>query len=164
MPLQRAAISLGLASLAAATIVAAASGRGSATPERRTALEPVVVEHVGFLLDDRFDDAWARIHPADRRAVGRSLWEWCKISPEGSLTEVRYLSVDVVRARTVRFSSQLHRRIRAVAVTVEVRALLSGVPLDVRDVSHWVMASGRWSRLVEQRKLAAYEAGRCPSA
>jgi hypothetical protein len=130
--------------------------------ESRAALDGVVVRHVEDLLADRYDAAWARIHPADRRAVGRELWERCKRSPDGSLQAVTYRGVRVIRERSMTFDSSLHAQVNAVAVTVKVRALLSGVPFDVSDVSHWAVDHGRWARLVEPTKLAAYADGICP--
>ena len=73
------------------------------------------------------------------------------------------MNVGVVRVRSAPFSSRLHKRIGSLAVTVEVRALVAGLPLDVRDVSHWILANGRWYRLIEQRKLAVYARGDCPA-
>lgn len=158
------AIALGLAWVAVMTMaqIAMADGHASGV-ETRAQLNSVVVDHVRDLLVDRFDPAWARIHPTDRRAVGRDLWESCKQSSAGALTDVRYVSVGIILVRPARFSSRLHERTRSVAVTVEVRALVSGVPVRVRDVSHWIRAKGRWYRIVEQRKLAAYARGRCPA-
>ena len=67
----------GLLWVAAATVVSIAMAGASARARRRK-LDSVVVDHVDDLLTDRYDTAWARIHPADRRAVGRQLWEGCK--------------------------------------------------------------------------------------
>jgi hypothetical protein len=161
---RRTGIALGLAWVALVTMaqIAMAGGHASGV-ETRAKLDSVAVDHVRNLLVDRFDPAWARIHPTDRRAVGRDLWELCKQSSSGALTDVKYVSVGIIRVRPARFSSRLHERISSVAVTVEVRALVSGVPVGVRDVSHWIRAKGRWYRIVEQRKLAAYARGRCPS-
>jgi hypothetical protein len=150
-----------LAATAVAMLPSIASGRHAGVRESRADLGDVVVQHIAYLLADRFDPAWARIHPVDRRAIGRSRWEQCKRS-SGSVEGVRYLGVDVVSSRSVRFSSRLHSRITAVAITVEVRATLQRVPFTVKGVSYWVMKGGRWSRLVEQRKLEAYAAGGCP--
>lgn len=163
MKLHRTVIASGLVWVTVSAIVSIAMAGGPAGAETRAGLESVVVDHVGDLLADRYETAWARIHPADRRAVGRELWEWCKHSSGGSLTKVQYVNIGVVRVQSARFSSRLHKRIGSVAVTVEVGALLSGVPFDVRDVSHWVRANDRWYRLIEQRKLAAYARGRCPA-
>jgi hypothetical protein len=157
-PLVALSLVLGLALPLAFGDVALSSG----PRETRAALDGVVVGHVGNLLADRYDAAWSRIHPSDRAAVGRKLWERCKRSPNGSLATVRYGRIRVTRERSMTFDSRLHARIAAVAVTVSVRAVMSGVPFDVRDVSHWAVAQGRWARLVEPRKLAAYDDGRCP--
>jgi hypothetical protein len=161
---RRTGIALGLAWVAVVTMaqIAMADGHASGV-ETRAKLNSVVLSHVRDLLADRFDPAWARIHPTDRRAVGRDLWESCKQSSGGALTEVKYVSVGIILVRPARFSSRLHERISSVAVAVEVRALVSGVPVGVRDVSHWIRAKGRWYRIVEQRKLAAYSRGRCPA-
>ena len=163
MKLHRTVIASGLVWVAAATMVSIAMAGASARAETRAELDSVVVDHVDDLLADRYDTAWARIHPVDRRAVGRELWELCKQSSGGSLTEIQYVNVGVVRARSAKFSSRLHKHIGSMAVTVEVRALLSGLPIHVRDVSHWILANGRWYRLIEQRKLAAYARSRCPA-
>ena len=163
MKLHRTVIASGLAWVAAATMVSIAMAGAPPRAETREELDAVVVDHVDDLLANRYDTAWARIHPADRRAVGRELWELCKQSSGGSLTEIQYVNVGVVRVRSATFTSQLHTRIGSVAVTVEVRALLSGLPIHVRDVSHWILANGRWYRLIEQRKLAAYARSRCPA-
>jgi hypothetical protein len=150
--------------LGVAVPLAASELAKSSPPESRAALDGVVVRHVRDLLADRYDAAWARIHPADRRAVGRELWERCKRSPDGSLQAVTYRGVRVVGERSMTFDSSLHAQVSAVAVTVRVRALLSGVPFDVSDVSHWAVDDGRWARLVEPAKLAAYAGGACPSS
>jgi hypothetical protein len=147
------AVSFVLAAIASAALVEL--GHGSKSAETRAGLPSVVVQHVNDLLANRFDAAWERVHPDDRRAVGRKLWEQCKRSPDASLTAVRYRGVRVVRSRAVTFD---------VEVTVEVRALLSGAPLRVRDVSHWTLNGGHWARLVEPRKLVAYAAGQCPGS
>jgi hypothetical protein len=153
----------GICAAAALALASVTEGAAAGRQEQKADLGGVVVEHVGNLLSNRFDRAWARMHPADRRAVGRARWERCKRAPDGALTTVRYETVRIVRSRSVRFNSPLHRRVAAAAVTVEVRALLSGVPLDVRDVSHWALTEGRWMRLVESRKLTAYARGSCPA-
>lgn len=163
MKLRHTVIASGLVWVTAATIVSIAVAGAPTRAETRAELDSVVLDHVDDLLADRYGPAWARIHPADRRAVGRELWELCKQSSGGSLTEVQYVSVGVVRVRPARFTSRLHTRIGSMAVTVEVRAVLSGSPVDVQDVSHWILANGRWYRLIEQHKLAAYARGRCPA-
>ena len=86
MKLKRTVIASALVWVAAATLVSIALAGGPAGAETRAELDSVVVDHVGDLLADRYDIAWARIHPADRRAVGRELWEWCKRSSSGSVT------------------------------------------------------------------------------
>jgi hypothetical protein len=98
------AFALGLA----APIVVNAISPGSAAAETRAALGGVVVAHVDDLLSDRYDAAWARIHPADRQAVGRELWERCKRSPDGSLRAVRYKRIRVTSERPMTFASRLH--------------------------------------------------------
>ena len=161
---RRTSIALGLAWVAVVTIAQIAMADAhTGGVETRAKLNSVVVDHVRDLLADRFDPAWARIHPTDRRAVGRDLWESCKQSSGGALTDVKYVSVGIILVRPARFSSRLHERISSVAVTVEVRALVSGVPVGVRDVSDWIRRKGRWYRIVERRKLAAYARGRCPA-
>ena len=71
MKLHRTVIASGLVWVAAATMVSIAMAGASARAETRAELDSVVVDHVGDLVADRYDTAWARIHPADRRAVGR---------------------------------------------------------------------------------------------
>jgi hypothetical protein len=157
-------IAFALVVAAAGTVAIAGWGRSTEPAETRAKLDAVVVEHVRHLLSNRFDAAWARMHADDRRAIGRRSWEECKRVPDGALGAVRYSGVRVLRVKGMTFGSPLHDRVSAVAVTVGVQAAFSGEPLRVTDVSHWVLDDGRWARLVESRKLAAYARGQCPSS
>ena len=164
MPLHRTGVAAFLVPLLASVALASVAPVGqTGVAETRADLDTVVVRHVTALLSDRFGPAWRRVHPVDRRAIGRKLWQGCKRSSGGSLAAVRYLGVDVVDSRPVTFSSELHRRIDAVAETVEVYATLDSVPFTAQGTSHWTLADGRWARVVEQPKLAAYSVGRCPA-
>lgn len=152
------AFALGLAAAIAVVAFATRDGGG----EKQADLNGVVVAHVRQLLTNRFDLAWDRVHPSDRAAVSRALWESCKRSPDQELTDVRYRSVRVVESEAVNFSSPLHENVAARAVTTEVSAVLGGVPFTTADTSHWLLDDGRWSRMVEGPKLDAYGVGKCP--
>jgi hypothetical protein len=158
----------GAALVSFGAVVFAAGGIGaprSAAAQRaeRDTAVPFVRTVVRLIAENRYAAAWPLLHPAHRRAAGRSEYVACeRRSPiPGRVLSVRAgaeFDAAVALAPGLRVES------RAVRISVVLLDLATLERTEVRDTVNAVRVDGRWTWVLPPDRVARYRAGACPDA
>ena len=117
------------------------------------------VKYLQDLYQGRFGPAYDTLHPAYKKIVSRSQFSDCAAStiPVGQLDSIEVLDVFDDPVQIPDAGEQ-----KAKAVRVRITST-SGQTLEP-FVSHEVEIAGRWTWVMNDDAVAAYQAGRCPGA
>lgn len=165
------------AGLATAVLVAALAGFGAVViavggtaPDRANA-EPATSTGpdaaafarrvVRLIAQNRYEQAWRRLHPSHQRSAGYSAYVTCeKLSPiPGRLVSV---TTGPPADKAVALPPGRIVPSKAVFVEIVLRDLATKESTIVATTIHAIPFQGGWRWILPQKRLAEYAAGRCP--
>ncbi len=117
---------------------------------------------VGLIAENRYGQAWQRLHPSHQRSARYADYVMCeKLSPIPG----RLISVTAGRVADERVAIRPGRLVSSKAVRVDIvlRDLAGEESTVVATTVHAVPFNGSWRWVLPQDRLADYAAGRCPS-
>lgn len=117
---------------------------------------------VRLVAQNRYDRAWASLHPLHQRAARRSEYVRCEL-----LTPIpgRVKSIDVLRVTDKRVRLAGGGTVAGKAITI--RLTLSAGPSLGSEIVHTVHAvavGGRWAWILSPERFGEYRANRCAGA
>jgi hypothetical protein len=115
-------------------------------------------DYLEALYKGRFGQAYSTLHPAYKATVSRSQFSDCAAStiPVGQLDSIEVLDVF---DDPIRIPGKGEQQAKAVRVRIT-----SNDGTSVTFVSHEVKTGARWSWVLNDAAIKAYEAGRCPGS
>jgi hypothetical protein len=158
-----AVLAAALAALGA--VVLAAGGIAAGGPGASRQAEPDAAAFarrvVRLIAENRYDQAWYRLHPSHQRSADRADYVMCEnLSPIPG----RVLSVSAGRPADDAVTLPSGRMVSSKAVPVEIvlRDQATREATFVATIVHAVPFGGGWRWILPESRLEAYAAGQCP--